>query len=148
MATRSAIVVKMQDGTFRGVYCHSDGYPSHMGKMLQVHYNTSELATALVNLGHLSQVNRYIATFAPHSFDAPQRDVVVAFGRDRGEEVEFIDGPTLASVLRRIDYSYNYLYADGEWTVARGPRGKRDPVLDYRREDGEWFDLTVRDSRP
>lgn len=34
MATRSTIGYETADGKYRGVYCHYDGYPKHMGPIL------------------------------------------------------------------------------------------------------------------
>ena len=48
------IWVREDQGKYRGVYCHSDGYPSHVGAMLLVHYNSEERAKALVALGGIS----------------------------------------------------------------------------------------------
>lgn len=56
MSTHSYIGVIEEDGTLKYVYCHSDGYPSYLGRMLLTYYNTPELATGLVNLGDLSMV--------------------------------------------------------------------------------------------
>ena len=53
MSTHSYIGVIEEDGTLKYVYCHSDGYPSYLGRMLLTYYNTPELATGLVNLGAL-----------------------------------------------------------------------------------------------
>jgi hypothetical protein len=35
MATRSVIGVERADGSFLGVYCHYDGYPSHVVPLMQ-----------------------------------------------------------------------------------------------------------------
>ena len=50
MSTPSFIGVLYKEGIIKFVYCHSDGYPSYLGKMLLEHYNTPKLATALVDL--------------------------------------------------------------------------------------------------
>lgn len=38
MGTRSAIVLKREDGKYQGIYCHWDGYPSNNGKILFENY--------------------------------------------------------------------------------------------------------------
>ena len=48
MSTPSFIGILYEEGIIKFVYCHSDGYPSYLGKMLLEHYNTPELATALI----------------------------------------------------------------------------------------------------
>lgn len=61
MSTQSFIGVLCKERIIKFVYCHSDGYPSYLGKMLLEHYNTPELATALVNLGSLSMARERLA---------------------------------------------------------------------------------------
>ena len=61
MSTQSFIGVLCKEGIIKFVYCHSDGYPSYLGKMLLEHYNTPELATALVDLGSLSMVRERLS---------------------------------------------------------------------------------------
>ena len=41
MSTRSRIGY-MIDDTVTWIYCHFDGYPSHVGKVLQTDYNSIE----------------------------------------------------------------------------------------------------------
>ena len=40
MSTRSFICVEQDDGSYKGVYCHSDGYLTYNGAMLLDHYNS------------------------------------------------------------------------------------------------------------
>lgn len=49
MATRSTIAVEQPDRTVRVVYCHWDGYPSWVGKILERRYGDRASATALIN---------------------------------------------------------------------------------------------------
>jgi len=67
MSTRSDIIVHLTDGRYKRIYCHHDGYIDHNGKMLYEHYNTQELAEALVKLGDLSGLGE--VTGVKHSFD-------------------------------------------------------------------------------
>jgi hypothetical protein len=43
MATRSLISKANEDGTIQAIYCHHDGYPEHVGKLLVVNYNQLNL---------------------------------------------------------------------------------------------------------
>lgn len=54
MSTRSLIAKENDDGTFRTVYCHHDGYLTYNGAMLLDHYNTPERIDKLLDLGDLS----------------------------------------------------------------------------------------------
>lgn len=94
MSTHSYIGVIEEDGTLKYVYCHSDGYPSYLGRMLLTYYNTPELATGLVNLGDLSMVRSMVRKrLVPdkgeyHTFKKPVREgpkggITTAYHRDR-----------------------------------------------------------------
>ena len=96
MSTHSYIGVIEEDGTLKYVYCHSDGYPSYLGRMLLTYYNTPELATGLVNLGDLSMVRSMVRKrLVPdkgeyHTFKKPVREgpkggITTAYHRDRKE---------------------------------------------------------------
>ena len=87
MSTRSMIGLLMPAGTVRAIYCHSDGYPEHVGAMLVTHYATAARAAALIALGDLSQLLPALAPPAGtmHSHARPMPGVCIAYGRDRGD---------------------------------------------------------------
>lgn len=98
MATRSYIGEKFSDGSIRGIYCHWDGYPQHVGAVLLKHYSDPDKVSALINEGDMSNLRADIGE--KHVFDYWQiadtdlRDIEEAkserwcsfYGRDRGEE--------------------------------------------------------------
>lgn len=90
MSTRSLITIEQPDGTYRAIYCHSDGYLTHNGAMLLDHYKDRAKVEELLNLGDISCLAPNINPDPnkPHSFnyDERQEGVVVAYHRDRGEE--------------------------------------------------------------
>lgn len=90
MSTRSFICVEQDDGSYKGVYCHWDGYLTYNGAMLIDHYNSREKANEIIALGDLSLLceKLYPDPDKPHSFDygKQQEGVTVAYGRDRGEK--------------------------------------------------------------
>lgn len=91
MSTRSYILIEQDDGQYKGIYCHSDGYLEHNGALLMDYFNSREMAEKILELGDLSflQPNLYPdPEKGPHSFDynARQELVTVAYGRDRGEK--------------------------------------------------------------
>lgn len=55
MATRSAIAVQ-SGNTFRAVYCHWDGYPSHQLPILSTRYKTAKRAAQLIAPGDISSL--------------------------------------------------------------------------------------------
>lgn len=58
MSTRSSIAVQREDGSVVGVYCHFDGYPSHVGAILKKFYCDQDAAIELVEGGGLMSIQR------------------------------------------------------------------------------------------
>lgn len=121
MATRSTIAVVHNDGRVSQVYCHWDGYLEGVGRTLVEHYGDLIRAEALVELGDISSLDRLIEpTTKEHSFDTPERDVTVFYGRDRredGTEPQVFD-----TVEQYLDEGqteeFNYVFQVGQWFVA------------------------------
>ncbi len=121
MSTRSYICKENQDGTYTGIYCHSDGYLTYNGAMLLDYYQDREKVEKLISLGDMSILNEKIEPDPDkeHSFDFDKRqeDVCVFYGRDRGEkgtepkivDLKDIDGPD-----SWIEYCYIY-GLDNKW---------------------------------
>lgn len=113
MATRSFIRMELPTGEKRSIYCHYDGYPSHNGAILAKYYNTTEKVKELLALGDLSVLGpkpNPNPEFA-HSFGGPkQKDVCVAYHRDRDEELRFSEGKD----------AYNYLWNGRGWFLEDG----------------------------
>jgi hypothetical protein len=151
MSTPSFIGILYEEGIIKFVYCHSDGYPSYLGKMLLEHYNTPELATALIDLGSLSMVRERLAPDEgeTHTFDTPVRHgpkggVTTAYHRDRGDDLEIdsevVNTPVVLknaetlfwNILKEENITYGYLYnvADKLWYAADTVRDNRFFVLD------------------
>lgn len=49
MSTRCNIGYQKADGTFYMIYCHYDGYPKYVGKILVEHYSDSKKVDALLD---------------------------------------------------------------------------------------------------
>ena len=123
MATRSTIAILETTGVVKQIYCHWDGYIEHNGRILKEHYKTSELVKELISHGDMSILAPNINTTGvtswstgTHSFDTPEADVCVYYGRDRGESnTEF-------RIYRDFDYfrfnrqseEYDYLFVEAE----------------------------------
>lgn len=113
MGTRCRIGIKNADGTFRSIYSHWDGYPTHMGQTLRTHYDTAEKVNALLDLGDCSSVYAKVAPDGPHTFDNPQKGVTVAYGRDRGKTGT---DPVIQNTAEFLGQEeYGYLFDGGEW---------------------------------
>ena len=138
MATRSAIGYKTPEGKVRAIYCHYDGYVAGVGHTLDTHYQEARKIAQLVELGDASVLRPALFGTATHSFETPDEDVTVFYGRDRGETgVETREFDTVGDF---VDYytssgcEYFYLNAGGEWIYHdRYNVGKDDngfPVFD------------------
>jgi hypothetical protein len=53
MATRSRIGIELSDGSILSAYHHWDGYPEWLGRILNTHYNSKELAAELIDGGDM-----------------------------------------------------------------------------------------------
>ena len=119
MATRSAIGYKTPEGKVRAIYCHYDGYPAGVGRTLENHYQEARKVAQLVELGDASVLEPKLFGTANHSFDTPDGDVTVFYGRDRGETG--VDTREFETVQDFVDYytssgcEYFYLRTASEW---------------------------------
>ena len=54
MSTHSTIAKLDNDGIFRAVYCHSDGYLRHNGEILNKYYTDEDKVSDLIKQGDIS----------------------------------------------------------------------------------------------
>jgi hypothetical protein len=86
--------------------------------MLNENYNSEELVTKLVSLGDASSIQEKLNPVGPHSFDKPEDDVCIFYGRDRGEQDV---GPTCYTKKLLLDsYYYAYVWENGCWNFYKG----------------------------
>lgn len=125
MATRSNIAVKLSDGKIKNIYCHWDGYIKGVGKNLMNHHDTQELAELLVSFGDMSSLRELSEPLTEnHSFDNPENNVSIYYGRDRNEtdiEPRIYDNfdmyeQTIRS-SEKNDIEYFYYYDGDTWNV-------------------------------
>lgn len=125
MGTRATIGMLQPDDTVLAIYCHNDGYPSYLGKMLTTHYSTKSQVKKLIQLGDISQLKSKLAPrpFQRHSFDNPAKGVTLAYHRDRQEPWERTK-PSIytdkENFVNHAETSYVYLYdpKTQSWSVA------------------------------
>lgn len=121
MGTRSRIGV-MHGDVCKSVYCHWDGYLEYNGKLLLENYDSSK-ANFLVALGDISSLRKgiEIPEGVEHSFEKPNDDITIFYGRDRGEKnVGFNVDHTFEDFMKRVDgcgAEYYYIMRDGVWYV-------------------------------
>lgn len=128
MATRSRIAIEKEGGSVESIYCHNDGRPSNNGRLLLENYGDRAKVERLIALGHISSLGEEVEPDARlnHTFENPQRDVTVAYHRDRGEVKR---GPeyhgTKRSFIRSDVEDYGYLFTlEGEWLFVDGHKGE------------------------
>lgn len=121
MGTRSTIALEFADGTVGQVYCHWDGYLEHNGRILQESYSDPFKLRNLIDRGDLSVLGKDVMPepYREHTFNEPQEDVCVFYGRDRGE-----DGIDAKYFKNFDDYRANHQYEEYEYIL---------------RTDGRWY---------
>ena len=104
-------------GNFESIYCHWDGYPSGVGKMLKENYSEKQKINALMKLGDISSLDKKLYPTSSHSFENPEPDVTVAYGRDRGDDqVSSVMHSSLEELKEYSDMVYYvYIWQDNQW---------------------------------
>jgi hypothetical protein len=122
MGTRSAIGIKHGD-VVKAVYCHYDGYPEYMGRVLTLYYQDSIKVNKLISMGDMSSIGAAIGS--KHAFndrsnylDNGIAEQCTFYARDRGEEN--VDFRTFQSEHDFLDNfnageEFHYLFKDGAW---------------------------------
>jgi hypothetical protein len=138
MSTRSNIGYQDPNtGLFHYIYAHWDGYISHNGKILRDHYKTLAKVKMLVNLGAISSLKKNVrppknprqekhvfnvetnkgrwitVPVEKHTFDTPDRNTVVAYIRDRGDNRE--DNKPVVSKMFPLEQDWAYCFIDNKW---------------------------------
>ena len=113
MSTRSAISILKKDQTVQCIYCHFDGYLSHVGYTLFEHYSKVSKIKKLIKLGNISSLGNLLTE------DINQPGVSFCnFYRYRSQNIEenantYNDLDSFLQVARH-DYHYDYLYLYNE----------------------------------
>lgn len=135
MSTNSRIAMLQPDGSVKSIYCHWDGYYSYNGKILLEHYTTDKKVSELIALGNISCLGIHVHPLpsAPeampflnnkpktileneHSYETPQKEVVVAYHRDRDEKFNQNTHESLEKFTTAGEFiNYCYLWKDGKW---------------------------------
>ena len=106
MSTRSMIAIQDADGVCYTVYCHFDGYVSHMGKMLTTYFNDDESVAELINNGELRSID----------VSAEDENVIVCehFEEDfEKRNIEYYDTEVdMLNAFQNSDREYLYLWDD------------------------------------
>ena len=121
MSTRSEICIVDKNGKVRGIYCHFDGYLSGVGKTLKNYYKDEKTVNKLIDLGAISSLGKKIDPdpSKKHDFDNKQKDVTLAYHRDRGEPICIDEASNLNKFIKDLISSpiieYLYIFKNGKW---------------------------------
>ena len=123
MATRS-IIAKLDEKGVKAIYCHSDGYLEHTGKILDQHYQDEEKVDELLAQGDASIIDENIGEkikFNDFKSRVTNKQCVF-YARDRGEKYKQAEQLEDESALLKHAFEYYdanvvYMYAFGSWYV-------------------------------
>ncbi|TPR15028.1 hypothetical protein DY052_06265 [Apilactobacillus timberlakei] len=104
MSTNSMIIAKGEDGFYRGIYSHWDGYIEHNGAILQNHYNDLEKVNKLISLGNISSLEEKL----PDEITNDKKDDHITFTSLNSIVQEYKDD---------ITTEYIYIFEDNKWLV-------------------------------
>jgi hypothetical protein len=110
MSTRSRIGLELSDGSILSVYHHWDGYPEWLGRILNTHYNSKELAAELIDGGDMSccwtderwDDSGVKGVYGPQYYSQRGDDSPPRLDKDMDEF--FADGE-----------EYSYIFRNGNW---------------------------------
>ena len=124
MSTNSFIGI-IEHNVLKGIYCHADGYPAFNGKMLNEYYKNDSKIYKLIDLGFIYSLGKYVSPYErqTHNFEYRQENVVLAYGRDRGEKnveaVEFQNVKAFKDFIKNSFIRYIYIRYNHEWYVVK-----------------------------
>ena len=110
MSTRSEIAIENADGSIQSIYCHSDGYLSYMGVLLNSYYNSFEKAKSIINENDCSALTTTIEESRFYNSWRGENTQAKTFGNEYSFMEYFQDS---------IFAEYLYLFKDGQWFVSK-----------------------------
>ena len=108
MATRARIGIQLTDESVLSVYHHWDGYPEWLGRILNTHYNSKELATELIDGGDMS------SAWTNASFKNETVAQGALYYSQRGEDCPPRHDLMLEEYLSDGE-EYAYLFTNNQW---------------------------------
>jgi len=137
MATRSTIAKLGKDGIIKAVYCHSDGYLGHVGKVLNEHYKDENKVDELLAHGDISSLDQNIGEKLPFNdyMLFHEKKQCRFYHRDRGEDLMFNEFESDIEYLEwagDVANGFIYLYAYGAWYIYDNTFVKCYGIASYR----------------
>ena len=130
MATRSTIAKLGKDGIIKAVYCHSDGYLEHNGKVLNEYYKDENKVDELLAHGDISSLDQNIGEKLPFNdyMLFHEKKQCRFYHRDRGEDLMFNEFESEEEYVEwakdSCNAEYIYMFAFGAWYVYDDNVGK------------------------
>ena len=126
MGTRSRIGIQLSDDSILSVYHHWDGYPTWLGKILTVEYNTKEKVEELIDGGDMSSCwsDKIWGEKLPEGTYAPE------YYSARGEDCPpRLDNNIVEYLANGEEYAYIF-NRKGEWVAYdRNEFNDKDPEI-------------------
>ena len=112
MSTRSTIAMVTSRGDIDAIFCHWDGYPEYVGKILDARYTDERRVEKLMDMGDLESLGKTLAKcrFHRRDFGCSEEDSRKVTHKSLSEAVAAMDAEL---GLRE----YLYLFADMRWMV-------------------------------
>jgi hypothetical protein len=141
MATRSRIGIQLADESVLSVYHHWDGYPEWLGRILNTHYNSKELAAELIDGGDMSccwtderwtdesiKLNPFVAQENPPTIYRTKAEYGPQYYSQRGDDCPPRYDVSVKTYLETGE-EYAYLYTlNGEWVCWNRHEFEENPV--------------------
>ena len=127
MSTRCRIAIKEENGTYRSIYCHNDGYPEGVGVTLETYYVNPDKIEDLMDLGDLSSLGASLKFRDPDEMFKDPKAYILNDGttdynrwRNEGTEAEISKNlKDLKELAFDSDAAYLYIFENGKWKVKR-----------------------------
>ena len=104
MSTRSRIGILNADGSVDSIYCHHDGYLSHVGDLLINCYDTENKIRELLSLCDISSLEGTVKQTRDFAYNS------------KGEDTEVLHSENESKFLESGE-EYNYIFKNGKWHV-------------------------------
>ena len=109
MSSRSEIAIQRMDGSIESVYCHSDGYLSYMGVLLNGYYNSLRKARSIINQNDCSMLSTTIEKSRFYN----------SWRNENTKAKEFMNEYAFMDYFSsNVFAEYIYLFKDGQWFVS------------------------------
>lgn len=123
MATRSCIALNKRD-VITAVYCHWDGYPDYVGRVLHSCYDDEDKIAELLEHGDISSLGEDLESCVFYHRDRGEPLRTKTYGGVRPRRTALADDEwltpyMLAMLCNMGGMQYMYLFQNGEWLLAR-----------------------------